>query len=219
MDKFFSVFGKIVIILAVVGAVSYGMYTYGRTSLAPVSTPGSVSPTAETTPDPGLQPEKKPESAKITTKINAGLGADSGLSFTKYTITVPEDWTPNHTTTNEGTWVDTLTLTKGPSQLKIFQAATGGGMCLYPGDADFEGPSSRYDSFVIITTVDGITLRRGTTTATNGTTKGFTMCQKGTETYGQPTVFGHMSLTTPSGPDTSLLTEVDAIVASLTKAQ
>lgn len=158
-------------------------------------------------------PEKKPET-KPTTIISAGLGKDSGLSFTKYQITVPEGWTPDHVTTNEGTWADTLILTKGTTKLKIFQAATGGALCLYQGDADFEGPSSRYDTYVAITTTDGVILRRG---STKGSSSGYTMCQKGTDSYGQPTVFGHMSLTTTLSADDALLTEVDGMIATLKK--
>jgi len=209
------------LVTALLGGIAYGAYSLGRTT-APSSESGAASttaaPTAEPTIDPGLMPEKLPEALKNTI-ITAGVGAESGLSFTKYQITLPQGWTPNHTTTNEGTWVDTLTVTKGTNQLKIFQAATGGAMCLYTGDADFEGPSSRYDSYVTITTADNIVLRRGTTNINNGVTKGYTMCQKGTETYGQPTVYGHMSLTTSLNPDAALLTEVDAMIASLKKLQ
>ncbi|MEK7533406.1 MAG: hypothetical protein AAB542_03155 [Patescibacteria group bacterium] len=220
MDKFFAFFGKAVLIITLLGGISYAAYTLGKSTSSTLKS-GAASTTAMPTPtlDPGLMPEKIPEGAKKTI-ITAGLGKDSGLSFTKYQITVPEGWIPNHITTSEGTWVDTLTLTKGATQLKIFQAATGGAMCLYTGDADFEGPSSRYDSFVAITTADGIVLRRGSTNETSAdyiSKKGFTMCQKGSESYGQPTVFGHMSLTTAINPDAALLSEVDAIISSLKK--
>lgn len=219
MDKFFSFFGKFVLIAVILGGIAYGAYSLGRTT-SPASQPGAastaVTPTAEPSIDPGLMPEIKPGAEKNTV-ITAGLGSESGLSFTKYQITVPAGWIPDHITTSEGTWVDTLTLTKGLSTLKIFQAATGGAMCLYTGDADFEGPSSRYDTYVDIKTADGVTLRRGTTNANNGTTKAYTMCQKGTESFGQPTGFGHMSFTTSLTPDPALLAEVDAMIASLKK--
>lgn len=219
MDKFFAFFGKAILVIALLGGIAYASYALGKSTSSALNS-GAASTTAmpepTTTPDAGLMPEKKPESAK-TTMVTAGLGKDSGLSFTKYQITVPEGWTPNHISTNEGTWVDTLTLTKGTTQLKIFQAATGGAMCLYPGDEPFEGPSSTYDSYVVITTTDGLTLRRGTTNTNNGTTKGYTMCQKGAENYGQPTVFGHMSLTTALNPDAALLSEIDMMIATLKK--
>jgi len=221
MDKFFSFFGKFILVTAILGGVGYGAYSLGR-STSPASQSGAAStamtPALKPTTDPGLMPESKPETVKSTI-VTAGVGSESGLSFTKYQLTVPVGWTPNHSTTNEGTWVDTLTLTRGSTTLKIFQAATGGAMCLYPTDEDFAGPSSRYDTYVDITTVDGLTLRRGTTNGDNGTTKGYTMCQKGTESFGQPTGFGHMSLTTSLPPDPVLLLEVDAMLASLKKLQ
>lgn len=218
MDKFFSIFGKFVLVMALLGGIAYGAYSLGRTTAptAPGAASTAITPTIEPTMDPGLTPEKLPAELKSTV-ITAGVGAESGLSFAKYQITVPSGWTPNHVTTNEGTWVDTLTLTKGTSTLKIFQAATGGAMCLYTGDTDFEGPSSRYDSYVDIKTADGITLRRGTTNTNNGVTKGYAMCQKGTESFGQPTGYGHMSLITSLTPDPALLAEVDAMIASLKK--
>lgn len=84
-------------------------------------------------------------------------------------------------------------------------------MCLYPGDAPFEGPSSSYTAFVQLTTTDGIVLRRG------GSGSGFTVCQKGAENYGQPTGFGHMSYTTPVAPDEAMLKQMDDMIKSLKK--
>lgn len=207
------------LLVLLVGGISYGAYYIGRKTASSVVQPGAASTTAAPTETvPQSSPSATPaRSDKPSKTVKAGLDASSGLSFTKYQMTVPEDWTVSHTTTSEGTWIDTLTLTKGTTQLKIFQAATGGAMCLYPGDPEFEGPSSTYDAFVDITTADGVILRRGSTNVNNGTTKGYTMCQKGTETFGQPTVFGHMSLTTSLNPDKDLLTEVDAMIASLKK--
>lgn len=225
MDKAFAVFGKIVIIVALVGGVAYGAYRMGRQGVP--SSPeqfGAVSVTATPTPDHHESPQNYPlatepsPTTKTSKIVTAGLDASSGLSFAKYQVTVPDGWTPNHTTTNQGTWVDTLTLTKGAASIKIFQAATGGAMCMYPGDPAFEGPSSSYDTFVDLTTADGTKLRRGTTNVNNGQTKGFTMCQKNSEgSFGQPTGYGHMSLTTALNPDAALLAEVDAMISSLKK--
>lgn len=224
MDKFFALFGKVVLVVVVLGGIAYGAFTYGKMT-SPDAKPTAASTTAQPTSSPaatdsGLMPEKSPESTKtMTSPITAGLGAESGLSFTKYQIVPSTGWTPSHVTTNEGTWTDTLTLSKGTSTLKIFQGATGGAMCLYPGDAAFEGPSSSYDSFVAITTADTIALRRGTTAGGNGTTKTYTMCQKGADAYGQPTVFGHMSLTTALNADPAVIVEADAMISSLKKIQ
>jgi len=219
MEKFFAFFGKFALILFIVGAIAgagyyFGVKTLNTTSAKPEAASTVAAPMSPTpTLDIGLMPEKKPESATLT----AGLGPESGLSFAKYQITIPLGWTPVHTSENNGTAVDTLTVTNGMYELKIFQAATGGAMCLYPGDADFEGPSSRYDLFVQLTTKDGIILRRGTTNTVNGTKRGFTVCQKGSDNYGQPTGFGHMSYSTPTVADEIMLKELDEMVKSLKK--
>ena len=196
MDKFFAFLGKAVLTLLIVGGLAGGGYYLGRSGKVPQTTTAlTVSPT----PTPVI--------------VTAGLGSESGLSFTKYTIEVPEGWTPNHVTTNEGTWVDTLTVMRGAYQIKIFQAATGGAMCLYPGDQDFVGPSSRFTMFVDLTTADSIALRRGGAKGKGG----FTLCQKNAENFGQPTVFGHTSYTTPATADAAIVKQMDEMIASLKK--
>lgn len=91
-------------------------------------------------------------------------------------------------------------------------------MCLYPGSPSFEGPSSTFDNFVELTTPGAITLRRSGTTATSGSTRGFTVCQKASDgTFQQPTPFGHISYKTPLSPDAATLGEMDAMIASLKK--
>lgn len=206
MDKFFAFFGKAILVIVIVGGLAGGGYYLGRSGKLNFGAP-APAPEAVTTSAPTLTPMP----TSVTREVTAGLGAESGLSFTKYTIDVPEGWTPNRVTTSEGTWVDTLTITNGTYQIKIFQAATGGALCLYPGDPDFEGPSSRYEAFVELTTKDGILLRRG------GGTKGFTLCQKNTENFGQPTVFGHASYITPVTPDTAIVKQMDEMITSLKK--
>lgn len=223
-EKFFTFFGKAVLVLLVVGGLAGAGYYLGKSGKLSLGNAMPV-PEAVTTTDPNqesitntLTPTASATATpKATKTVTAGLGAESGLSFTKYSMQIPEGWVTNHTYTNEGTPVDTLTITNGAYQIKIFQAATGGAMCLYPGDADFEGPSSRYDTFVNLTTKDGIVLRRGGTVAASGTKRGFTVCQKGTESYGQPTGFGHTSYSTPLTPDEAILKEMDGMISSLKK--
>jgi hypothetical protein len=226
MDKFFSIFGKAVLVLIVVAALGGGGYYLGKSGKINLGTSQESGAVTTTNPNPeptntvetAVTPTSTPSSTIKTKTVTAGLSADSGLSFTKYTIQIPEGWVENHTYENTGTAVDTLTITKGNYQIKIFQAATGGALCLYPGDAPFEGPSSTYDTFVQLTTADGITLRRGTTTETNGTKRGYTLCQKSTEnSYGQPTGFGHTSFSTPVTPDEMTLKEMDTMITSLKK--
>ena len=226
VDKFFSFFGKIALVLLIIGGIAYGAYGLGKGSFRPPGF-GGVSTTATPTRDPGLNPEPVPSTSSAFTPtaapesstIPAGLNASSGLSFTKYQITVPSLWTNTHKTTNEGTWTDTLTLTnaKIAGTVKIFQGATGGAVCLYPGDPDFEGPSSRYDKFVELKTADGVVLRRSWTQTQGGTDQSYTICQKASDgSWGQPTVFGHMSVKILS-TDPNPLPDIDAMIASLKK--
>ena len=99
------------------------------------------------------------------------------------------------------------------------QGATGGAMCLYPGDPDFEGPSSRYTKFVELITQDGRTLRRSSTDDPPYQGKvGFTVCMKtDSGDYNQPTMYGHTGYSLPVGFDNSDLLEMDAMISSLKK--
>lgn len=224
MDKFFVVLGKMVLALVVVAFLAGGGYWLGKSGKvnfgAPLPQPEAVTTTNPEVTETPISTQIPSVTPTVKAKtVTAGLAADSGLSFTKYQITVPEDWTPNHQTTNEGTWVDTLVISKGPYQIKIFQAATGGAICLYPGDTPMEGPSSTYSTFVEIMTQDGNLMRRSSTSAGSGTTKGFTVCMK-SATYGnfqQPTIYGHTSYTTPLTPESIILKEMDEMVRSIKK--
>ncbi len=228
MEKFFAAFGKVALIILIMGALAGAGYYLGRSGnlpfLSQTPAPGAVTTTAPQASDIQVpQPTTTPQAltpTPISIKIiAAGLGNISGVNFPKYTIDVPGDWNVAQEHSEEASPMDVLTLTKGTYQLKIFQAATGGAICLYPGDADMEGPSSRFDTFVAITNAGGAVFRRSGTTATSSTKRGFTVCQK-SETYGnfqQPTNFGHTSYTTPLTPDDAMLKEMDTMIASLKK--
>ncbi len=208
MNGFFAFFGKFIFILLIISVLIGGGYYLGTGTLSFLPVPGAVTTTAPTPPA-----EYTPAPPKQVVKA----GVASGLSFSLYSIEVPNDWKVTQQHEDEPSPMDTLTLRRGTYSIKIYQAATGGAMCLYPGDPDFEGPSSRYDIFVPITTKDGTILRRGGTTGGSATTGGFTLCQKGTENYGQPTGYGHISYATPVPTDETFLKEMDAIISSLKK--
>lgn len=211
MEKFFSLFGKVVLVLLVVGGAAGAAFYFGRQS-APAPEPNATETAVET-----ATPSPTPQASDSATVVTAGLDAESGLTYGRYTIAIPAGWTYTDDK-DETTPTDTLTIAKGGYSIKIYQAATGGAMCLYPGDPAFEGPSSSYDTFAPITTGDGTQLRRSGTNAASGTTRGFTGCQKAADsTYQQPTHYGHMQYTVPLTFDKEILTEMDAMVASLTK--
>lgn len=211
MDKLFAVFGKLAIILLVVAAVAGGAYFYGVRKTGPVPSP---TPTGASVGTETLAPLASP---KATKTVEGGVPKSAGLSFDLYTIKVPVEWVVTKDTSAPA--YEKLTISKGAYQLTIMQGATGGAMCLYPGDADFEGPSSRYTKFVELKTQDLRVMRRsGTDEAPFQGKIGFTLCQTNVEgVFGQPTQYGHVSYSVPPTVDNEILLEMDAMVASLKK--
>ena len=140
-----------------------------------------------------------------------GVSAGGAVSFPKYTIVVPPDWiaTGKHDNIND---LDELTIFKGEYEIRIFQAATGGALCLYPGDAPFEGPSATYAVFSEINGQNNLVFRRGGDAGANA----FTLCElKNDGSYFAPTMFGHISFSLPAGYDADILAEMDAIISSI----
>lgn len=196
-----------VLVTAVVvffGATVYyrGLPTFPSYNRNPIATESAVN--TET-----LLPSPTPTGS---TTVKAG----GVLVFNAYSIDIPADWQYKKEGAPTGDIeLDKLTLTKGAYKISIYQAATWGAPCLYPGDPDTEGPASRFTSFVGITTSTGDKLRRGTA-GVNPT--GYTVCELQSGGYGQPTNFGHIAITVPSGGGTAvMLTEIDSILSSLKK--
>lgn len=205
----------IVIILTAL-IVGLGITAYFKGWLPNVSfnKPQAVSTEATVIPTPGaLVPTSGPSASPSAdfTKVQSG----GILVFNKYTLDVPNDWTYTKEAAPTGdVEIDKLILSKGAYKITIYQAATGGAPCLYPGDADSQGPSSRFTSFVELTTATNDILRRG---VAEGSASGFTVCEKQVGGFGQPTAFGHISITTPANPSSSMLGEIDSILSSLRK--
>lgn len=107
-------------------------------------------------------------------------------------------------------------LTKGDYEISITQGGFGGAACLYPGDADMEGPSARYDNYKDITTQSADPFRRSWT-GDEMTSSGFGICQSTQYGWGAPTLYGHIAFITPATKSKAMLDEMDAIVSSLTK--
>jgi hypothetical protein len=162
------------------------------------STVGRTGPNCEFAPCP---------SAKPTQTVKGG----GILSFPKYELTLPADWTWAREV--QGADNEKITLAKGEYGIAIAQGGFGGAMCLYPGDAEFEGPAGRYTTYVEITTKSGDKLRR----STPETGKGFGLCHLTAYGWGTPTLYGHIGLTTPSNPSAAMLKELDTVIASITK--
>lgn len=213
MEKFFAIVGKIVLVLLVVGGVAYSAFYIGKIGIG-TSTARNESPQDSVTTQETGVPTPTP---KQTRSITGGVSKEEGLAFDKYALEVPVDWSIERTTPAPAS--EQLIIVKGDYELKIFQAATGGALCLYPGDPDFEGPSSRFTKFVDLTTQDGRVLRRSGSDIPSKTGEvGFTICQRNTEgDFNQPTSYGHVSFSLPQNYGAEILTEMDAMITSLQK--
>lgn len=146
----------------------------------------------------------------------ATIKAGGVLAFKAYSIEVPSGWVYSREANPTGEVAsDKLTLTKDGYKILISQAAAGGAQCLFTGDAEMEGPSSKYSDYKEIITKSSEKLRRSWTTDA----KAFSVCEKiGTNPYGIPTTFGYIAITVPAGGSTTLMiTEIDSILASLKK--
>lgn len=210
MERFFSIFGKVMLVLLVLSAMAYGGYYFG-TQTKYNSKPEAVT-TEDIVEDEIAQPIIATPSPIALVTLVAGLPKSAGLSFDQFSIMTPTDWVSKKE--SQSALDEKLILTKEGTTITIFQAATGGALCLYPGDAEFEGPSSKYTVFTNLTTKDGRMLRRSGDT--NGTA--FTICQKAPDnSYQQPTNYGHISVKLPTAWDQAGIDEIDSIISSLKK--
>jgi hypothetical protein len=212
MQKFFEIFGKIMLVLLILGGLTYAGFYFGKQTKTTEELVKSdeekvfeqIVPTLTTKP-----------SALVT--IVAGLPKSAGLSFDQYSITTPDGWASKKE--SQTALDEKFIIEKDGYSISIFQAASGGALCLYPGDADFEGPSSKFEKFVNLTTKDSRNLRRSQNAPSENTIgTSFTVCQKSADgSYQQPTNYGHISIKLPSAWDDEGLKVVDSIISSLKK--
>jgi len=193
----------IILVILLIGGMSFFAGKSGVKIPGVALTIPTVSPTATETASP--TPTAKP------TKTVTGGGI---LSFPKYQLTVPTDW--QNTREAQGSDVERIILTKGAYQITILQGGFGGGACLYPGDADIEGPSGRYEMFKEVTSKSGDMFRRSWD-GDEMTADGFGICHKSQYGWGSPTGYGSISFITPITKTREMIDEMDAILASLTK--
>ncbi len=207
------------IVLAALSVIGYLGYTYSAKYLSPPAATSFVFPTRNPTTMPTGPPKSTPTTGPPKT-VTAGLNHASGSAFPKYTIQVPTSWTVDHKSTPSPP-TDTLTITQTDYQVKIFQGALGKGLpCLYPGDPDVSGLSSRFTSYFQLSGQAGITYRGGIAVGTTGTVatqKLYSVCMKDAKSklYGQPTMFGQISLSTPIAIDTNMQNQMGAMISSL----
>jgi len=189
----------LLVIILLVGGISY---LAGKNQL--VKFP-NISTNQESSPSPVTS------AAPTPSKIVKGGGI---LSFPKYQMTVPSEWQDSRE--SQGADNEKIILTKGAYQLSITQGGFGGAVCLFPGDADIEGPSARYDAYKELTTQSGDLFRRSWT-GTELTSSGFAICHKTQYGWGAPTLYGHIAFITPAAKTRAMIDELDAILSSLKK--
>lgn len=195
------------LVLLILGGLTYAGFYFGKQT----KTTEELVKSDEEKVFEQIVPTLTPKPSTLVT-IVAGLPKSAGLSFDQYSIVTPDDWTSRKE--SQTSLDEKLILEKDGYSISIFQAATGGALCLYPGDADFEGPSSKFEIFTTLNTKDNRTLRRSGDN--NGTA--FTVCQKSADgSYQQPTNYGHISVKLPSAWDDEGLKTVDSIITSLKK--
>lgn len=194
-------------VVLILGSLTYVGFYFGKQT----KVPEQIEKSNEQIVTQQAVPTITPKPSTLITVV-AGLSKSAGLSFDQYSIVTPDDWTSRKE--SQTSLDEKLILEKDGYSISIFQAATGGALCLYPGDADFEGPSSKFEIFTTLNTKDNRTLRRSGDN--NGTA--FTICQKSADgSYQQPTNYGHISIKLPSAWDDDGLKTVDSIITSLKK--
>ncbi|MBP9719462.1 MAG: hypothetical protein KBD46_03250 [Candidatus Levybacteria bacterium] len=215
MDRFFSLFGKIVLGTIVLGIILGIGYYVGHTKI--------IQPTLKLTPTPQAMMQSKAQvspstvtitqpTTQVANKKTVTGGLESGTSFSPYSLQIPDGWSEKKDVT-PGV-IDKLTLSNGDYSLSIYQAAIGGGGCRYKGDPE-QMMSQTFGNYVDITNNNEQYRRSWNDEGKD--MQSYTICQKGTDTYGAPTQFGAISYTTPKNVDTKILSEMDEIVASLQK--
>lgn len=201
----YALSGIIVILLVIIVGIT-AFYFGTRSSSSNQPTP---TPTLSQEENSNAAPTTKEASEEKTTK---SVSAGGVLSFPKYSLDIPLDWNSQR---EQGENSDLLTLTKGNYKIIISEGAFGGSGCLFPGDAPSE-MAQTFSKFVEIINPNGFIFRRGSTSDSD---TGWTLCEKSTNasSFGAPTQFGHISITTPVNPSAAVMSEIDSIFASIKK--
>lgn len=193
-------------VLVFAGAAFYfkGLPKTGISS--PTATPESTATPVSATNVPVASVEPQ-----TTSEITAG----GILVFKKYSVTLPVGWeSKKEYSPDPNVQIDRLILSKTGYKVTIYQAPTGGAICLYPGMPKVDGPTSMYDSFVEVTTASGEKLRKGT----SGVNTSSTVCEFQSDNWSAPTSFGHISIEVPGNGGTSaMVQEIDSILKSIKK--
>ena len=224
MDRFWSLFGKLVFFVIIIGGLVGIGVLIGSKYLAKNQNTQAISPTAvpsqaiSTTPAQTASSSAGTTSTRMDKSLKTQISAGGAKPFVLYTILVVPGWNVGKEH-DDSIPTDKLTLTKGDYSLVISQGPSGGARCVYPGDpqGDFSSPFVAFTP--VPTTTDANFFRRSKVQdLTKDGKQGYTICQKNTDgTYGDPTLYGHINYLVPGVSDSSTLTEMDSMLGSLQK--
>ena len=217
-NKFFEIFGRVMLIIIVLGSIAGAAYFYGMSR----SVTSKVEKDLDLTVDESDIDTSTNYDSNATQPTVAPVAkvqvAEGAVEHAKYTASVPEDWTVTKDPSNSND-MDKLTLTKNGYTVVIYQANMGGSMYSF-SDAKVDGPFAQeytgtYSDFIGAT---GEKFRRIDSSSQNKPgEKNYGVLVFGSDAYQTPTTFGRISYTTPLNPTKDMLDEMDSIISSLKK--
>lgn len=217
-NKFFEIFGKVVLVLILLGVVAGGAYYYGMTRNGTKSADEKLVLTTGENDGSTNSTSGSNSTAPTTAPVVKVLIAAGSVEHAKYTASVPEDWTVTKDPNNSND-MDKLTLTKNGYTIVIYQANMGGSMYSF-SDAKVDGPFAQQYSgtFSDFTGASGEKFRRIDSSSQNKPgEKNYGVLVFGSDAYQTPTIFGGITYTTPLSSSADMLEEMDSIIASLKK--
>lgn len=217
MDKFFSVFGKIIIALIIIAVIGAGGYYFGNKMMKSSSSAPTTTPSVTEMMSPSPSQQIINTTPTIVQKDDTGrfaVTAGGIKPFSAYMLSGVAGWTK---TEQKDANADTVTLSKGKYQLVIVQGAVGAPSCTFPGDQP-QPMSIQLSSSSNIELLTGSPLRRGQVQSPSPDTADFAVCQKAQNGgYSTFTDFGIINYYTPTSPDSDMLAQMDAMTGSLQK--
>lgn len=209
MEKFFSIFGKVVLAAIVAGALAGGGVYFGtKVNKQNITQPQPQDQNTAQTPQTVSNNPASPAEPRANTVSVAGRAP-----FSSFVITVPQGWAQSQTQIADRTKV---TVSNGDYQLVVSQAAGGAASCVYPGESggDFSSP---FNQFVAISGPGGQYRRATQQGSSTSGQQTYMVCQKKDSGFSMPSEFGYITYLTPENPSTSTLSALDAMVASIKK--
>jgi hypothetical protein len=220
MDKFFSTFGKAVLVILLLALlIGSGVYigfklnkSSSETASSTKTQPASQPTPVQNSPIQNQIPATPTPTISATQTVNAG-GFDT---FPKYIISIPAGWQQEKTTNNSQ---DLLTISNGQYQIQVNQTNMGNGECSYPGSSPAP-MSQQYTTFVSLAyNGDSNFYRRSKSQIPypNGEDQ-YAICQKNSaNAYSFVTAFGSILYMVPITPDNTMLSQMDQMVLSIQK--